>query len=97
MAEYTFYQDTMGFMESKTSQEADASGNLYSHYLNEDYIYGWGRMTSKVLDDPDPSGAIGICYLYTPSGTYSFGYAQADYSDPSDPQYSEEVYSWLLI
>ncbi|MDD5440473.1 MAG: hypothetical protein PHS37_09855, partial [Candidatus Omnitrophica bacterium] len=94
-AKYTYYQNT-GLLESATFQAADGSGNVYYHYLNENWnSTGLGRVDKQVLAAPDGDGSSGYAYEYY-TGTSNIkvkrGYSVANYTDPKNP-----VFSSLLV
>ncbi len=62
---YTYYNS--GLLESKTMSISDEYGNLYYHYLDEDFNgQGYGRTDKQVLASPDTMGAIAYQYGYYP-------------------------------
>ena len=89
---YTFYDDATNRMESKTLGAADASGNVYYHYMNENYGgTGYGRVDGQALAAVDADGARAYTYAYhgaTNVVQYKRGYQTVDYSNPSSPTYT---------
>ncbi|MDD3089238.1 MAG: hypothetical protein PHT95_04755, partial [Candidatus Omnitrophica bacterium] len=88
---YYYHEDTDNWMESKTLAEADGSGNVYYHYLDENWAsQGYGRVDKQVRASADGDGAIAYYYEYH-SGTNVVSkkicYKTADYSDPKDPEF----------
>ena len=88
---YTYYTDT-GRLESVTLPAADASGNVYYHYMNENYGgTGYGRVDGQALAAVDADGARAYTYAYhgaTNVVQYKRGYQTVDYSNPSSPTYT---------
>ncbi|MFC1570777.1 hypothetical protein ACFL4E_03235, partial [Candidatus Omnitrophota bacterium] len=67
--DYTYYADADNYMESKTLSSPDASGNIYYHYMNENWAdQGFGRMDESHLASPNSSGDEEFEYTYR-SGT----------------------------
>ena len=59
-----------GRVESTTLSAPDASGNIYYHYLNEDWNgQGYGRIDKSKRQSADADGAIAYTYEYQP-GSY---------------------------
>ncbi|MFA5147223.1 MAG: hypothetical protein WC515_07605, partial [Candidatus Omnitrophota bacterium] len=60
---YTYYAS--GRLESITFPSADGYGNLYYHYLDEDYAgQGYGRVDKQIRADADDDGAVAYDYVY---------------------------------
>ncbi|MDP3789588.1 MAG: hypothetical protein Q8R48_04215, partial [Candidatus Omnitrophota bacterium] len=80
---YTYYNDTYNRRESKTLPAPDSSGNIYYHYINENWAStGYGRVDkskrSSALD-----GEISYTYTYfsgTAKAQYKYGYQNADWT-----------------
>ncbi|MFA6142936.1 MAG: hypothetical protein WC738_06575, partial [Candidatus Omnitrophota bacterium] len=90
---YTYYQPS-GRLESVTKTTVDTYGNVYYHYMNEDFytdlVYGskYGRVDKQVLGAVDSDNAIAYEYDYfTDSSIINIKrcYQSADYSDSSNP------------
>ncbi|MDP3790354.1 MAG: hypothetical protein Q8R48_08150, partial [Candidatus Omnitrophota bacterium] len=66
---YSYYNDTANLMESKTRVSADSSGNIYYHYINENWnSQGFGRVDkSKRLTAS--SGELSHAYGYYTDST----------------------------
>jgi len=85
---YTYYADT-GLIQSKLCPGGDEYGNLYYHYVNENFDgRGWGRLLSLITAMPDADNAIGYEFEYY-DGTENIMrkrcYSAADYSDLDNP------------
>ena len=94
---FTYYTDT-GFMESWTMAEPDGMGNVYYHYINEDFFGGYGRTDYHIFQDPDSDGAMGFEYTYYGATTdiqFKYCYRIADYADPSNPLMSSLLVTYL--
>ncbi|KJJ83603.1 Peptidase S8 and S53, subtilisin, kexin, sedolisin domain protein [Candidatus Omnitrophus magneticus] len=89
---YTYYNDATNYLESTTHASADGSGNVYYHYINENYnSQGYGRLDYQVLANADTDGAIGYYYEYhgaTGVVKKKISYANANYSNPLIPSMS---------
>ncbi|RKY41169.1 MAG: hypothetical protein DRP85_07030 [Candidatus Makaraimicrobium thalassicum] len=97
---YTYYGDANGYLESTTLTAADSEGNVYSHYINEEFDhdgsgvieedenYGRVDIQSRASGDPDADGATAYAYTYH-TGTNVVAvkecYQTAVYTDPSNP------------
>ena len=84
----TYY--VSGYIESKTLDTPDGSGNVYYHYIDENWnSQGYGRVDNVVFGAADAEGAIAQVYSYW-TGTSTLNtldsYLSADYTtDPSNP------------
>ena len=66
----TYYNDASGRMESKTLAAADASGNIYYHYINEDQnSQGYGRV-DKAKRQTALNGGLSYAYSYYDDAVY---------------------------
>lgn len=64
---YTFYPS--GRLESTTLVSPDATGNIYYHYLDENFNgQGCGRVDKAIRAAPDSDGAIAYTYQYFGQG-----------------------------
>ncbi|MFA6142520.1 MAG: S8 family serine peptidase [Candidatus Omnitrophota bacterium] len=87
----TYYTDS-GRIESVATPNADASGYVYYHFINEDWGgSGKGRCDKAVLASPDSNGYSGYMYFYAEGSDIvkkRYGYANADYGDPASPEFT---------
>ncbi|MFC1548360.1 S8 family serine peptidase [Candidatus Omnitrophota bacterium] len=89
-ADTNTYYSGSGYLESKTLSSADGNGNIYYHYIDEDWSsQGYGRVDNVVFDTADSEGAIAQDYTYW-TGTQVVSalnsYINADYTtDASNP------------
>ncbi len=83
---YTYYNDPSGCMESKTLPYPDSYGNIYYHYLNENWNgRGCGRIDKSLMQD-----------LSNGELSYSYGY----YNDTTGRLKTKNTYSdnnWTIL
>ncbi len=86
-AKYTYYYASQN-LQSKTLITADEYGNVYYHYIDENFnSRGYGRVNMQIMETSDPDGAIAYYYEYysnTEIITKKLCYSVADYSDPNN-------------
>jgi len=86
---YTYYDDASNLIQSQTRPSADTWGNLYYHYINEDFqSQGYGRVDKQVSGSVDGDGATAYRYEYyagSYQAHYKYCYQTANYSDPANP------------
>ncbi|MBF0216749.1 MAG: discoidin domain-containing protein [Candidatus Omnitrophica bacterium] len=62
----TYYNDASNWMESKTLVSPDASGNIYYHYINENWnSEGYGRVDMTKRQSADIDGYMAYKYFYS--------------------------------
>ena len=84
----TYYSS--GRLESKTLASPDADGNIYYHYLDENFnSQGYGRVDKTIRSTPDSDGAISFILSY-----YGFG---ADKVVSSNETWSSGIYNFNSI
>ncbi len=88
---YTYYDS--GRIESKTFSTPDPDGNIYYHYIDEDFGgQGYGRIDVAIRLTPDVEGgkAYDFTYFYgTDKVLYKDVYQEGNYADLSNPTFSE--------
>ncbi|MFC1548361.1 S8 family serine peptidase [Candidatus Omnitrophota bacterium] len=94
-ADSNTYYSGSGYIESKTLTNPDASGNIYYHYIDENYNnQGYGRVDKVVFNAADSEGAIAQAYTYWGSTSILStldSFINADYTtDPSNPVLSRK-------
>ncbi|MDD3089203.1 MAG: LamG domain-containing protein, partial [Candidatus Omnitrophica bacterium] len=92
---YYYHADTDNYMESKTLAAADGSGNVYYHWIDENFeAQGYGRVDRIVKGAAEADGTKAYFYEYsaaTDNYAKVIGYALADYSDPKDPVLTRQI------
>ena len=62
---YTYYAD--GLLKEKVLASVDIYGNLYYHYIDENFnSQGYGRVDKQVMAAADSDGALSCAYQYFP-------------------------------
>jgi len=95
VSERIYYNDAAGRIESKTLMEADANGNFYYHYLNENWNgRGYGRNDKIVFSQVDQSGIKAVSLSYhtgTAMVKLRTKYASASVSGSAAPVLSDVI------
>ncbi|MDD5495534.1 MAG: cysteine peptidase family C39 domain-containing protein, partial [Candidatus Omnitrophica bacterium] len=81
---YTYYNNDSNRIESNTLITADKSGNVYYHYLDENWqSQGYGRVDKKVRKTADLSDAKSYTFIYHPGMDkvkYEYDYRNSDFT-----------------
>ncbi|MBD3380528.1 MAG: S8 family serine peptidase, partial [Candidatus Omnitrophica bacterium] len=104
-AQYTYYDDADNRMASRKTAAADASGNLYYHFLNESFGgNAWGRMNYRVAESADAYSAKSYYREYNFTGDYSSsasketGYVEGDMpADERWPDFSGRTQAFQAV
>lgn len=107
---YSYSPDENGFVflcriEYKAFKQPDTSGNVYYHYMDEEYFYNYGgyfgRIDGEVNDGIDSDGAVAYRFEYPHDSSWrskKYCYAGVDLTDLFNPIYSDLIltYSYYL-
>ncbi|MDD3089698.1 MAG: hypothetical protein PHT95_07125, partial [Candidatus Omnitrophica bacterium] len=110
VTESTFYNDGTNLLSSKTLASADAEGNVYYSYLNEDWQgEGVGRVSAVVMASANEDGEIAYEYEYYGDServktkrSYSDAgrtvlKAEYTYADDANNRLAIKVFAWVGV